>query len=1058
VGGARLNQHRLNPAASDLQHLTMRTSEEQLDANTRVRLKGDPTRHGILTGRTRPGRRGGGLRYQVTFPDTTSWIPDDQLEPVPVQQESPVDLLQARKFGRAVDLRRTLTHARLTGRLADVIYSMEATNTDFHPYQFKPVLRFLMSPSNALLIADEVGLGKTIEAGLVWTELKSRFDLRRLVVLCPAVLREKWKREFEHKIGVKADIVDAEGLLNLLQDPVAGTSGFAAICSLQGARPTRKWRDDPPANRPAKLALFLSSRAHDEPLIDLLVIDEAHYLRNPESQTHELGQLIRPVCESLLLLSATPIHNYNQDLFSLLQLLDSDTFERPDDLALILEASRPLVEARDHVLGPTPTSRRLVELLDSASQHPLLRGNRQLQLAREQAADQARLEDREFRAQFARRLETINPLAYVITRTRKRDVKEWRVLRNPVREQVPMKRCEKDFYDAVTRFVIDYAMSRAVNDRFILATPQRQMSSSMAATLRAWQQKRDNVDEVAAAGQEKSEADALGPLTREIIERAYDFGSVEELVKSDSKYARLRKMLKNFFAEHPTEKVVVFSTFRETLNYLCERLGEDGVTGIVLHGAVKPPKDEILDVFRDDPTIRVLLSSEVGSEGIDLQFSRVLVNYDLPWNPMRVEQRIGRLDRLGQQAESILIWNLFYGETIDSRIYERLYEKLDLCRKTLGDFEALLGDEVRKLTNDLLSGHLTDEQQRARIDQTALALANLEQEQHNLENEAAHLVAYGDYILNEVRAARELNRWIDGEDLRAYVTDFFHLHYPGCTFRQVKQERAEYDILLSNAAKQELEQIIRRERLTATWLTQNMSQPVRCRFENRTVVGTRYSGETISQFHPLVRFVSMSINNSQTQLRPAVALRLPASACGGGVTRGVHVLVVARWSVDGLQAVERLAFAAASLDAPGDGIATEDAERLASACARHGTDWFEAKTTVDIAVAVRIADEELFGELERAFREYVDDVRRQNEDRADLQLKNLERHLSNQRCQMLAVRDRHERLGRSSLVKATEGRIQALENRIAQRRLKIENNRAIRYRNDEVLVALVNVE
>src|SRR5260370_14325037 len=241
----------------------MPTPEEQLQPHARVRLNGDPMRHGIVTGRTQPGRRGKGVRYQVTFPDTTSWVPDDQIEPVPVQQESPVDLLQARKLGRAVDLRRTLTHVRLTGRLADVIYSMEATNTDFYPYQFKPVLRFLMSPSNALLIADEVGLGKTIEAGLIWTELKSRFDLKRLVVLCPAILREKWQRELGQKIGVQADIVDANGLLNVLQDPASAVGGFAAICSLQGARPNRKWREADASSGPAKLARFLHSREHD---------------------------------------------------------------------------------------------------------------------------------------------------------------------------------------------------------------------------------------------------------------------------------------------------------------------------------------------------------------------------------------------------------------------------------------------------------------------------------------------------------------------------------------------------------------------------------------------------------------------------------------------------------------------------------------------------------------------------------------------------------------------------------------------------------------------------
>src|SRR5262249_32263997 len=159
--------------------------------------------------------------------------------------------------------------------------------------------------------------------------------------------------------------------LRLLQDAQAAARGFAAVCSLQGARPMGDWREEPPTTGGGKLARFLYSREHDEPLVDLLVIDEAHYLRNPESRTHELGKLARRVSENLLLLSATPIHNHNQDLFSLLQLLDGDTFERPEDLAMILEASRPLVEARDHVLGQRPKSAKLAELLDKAAEHSL---------------------------------------------------------------------------------------------------------------------------------------------------------------------------------------------------------------------------------------------------------------------------------------------------------------------------------------------------------------------------------------------------------------------------------------------------------------------------------------------------------------------------------------------------------------------------------------------------------------------------------------------------------------------------------------------------------------
>ena len=135
---------------------------------------------------------------QVQFPDGVRWIPEEQLEGNPARL-SPLDMLETGKLGRPIDLRRTLTHVKLSGRLADVIYSMEATNTDFYAYQFKPVIKLLESPSNGILIADEVGLGKTIEAGLIWTELRSRFDMHRLLVLCPATLREKWHASFPRR-------------------------------------------------------------------------------------------------------------------------------------------------------------------------------------------------------------------------------------------------------------------------------------------------------------------------------------------------------------------------------------------------------------------------------------------------------------------------------------------------------------------------------------------------------------------------------------------------------------------------------------------------------------------------------------------------------------------------------------------------------------------------------------------------------------------------------------------------------------------------------------------
>lgn len=130
---------------------------------TRVRLIANPGRVGVVTGE--PKIRAGRKKYQIQFPDGANWHSDSQLEMVEETPADPLELFEQGSLERAKDLRSNLTHVRLNGRLANLIYSMETTNTDFYPYQFKPVLNFLDSPNNGILIADEVGLGKTIEAG-----------------------------------------------------------------------------------------------------------------------------------------------------------------------------------------------------------------------------------------------------------------------------------------------------------------------------------------------------------------------------------------------------------------------------------------------------------------------------------------------------------------------------------------------------------------------------------------------------------------------------------------------------------------------------------------------------------------------------------------------------------------------------------------------------------------------------------------------------------------------------------------------------------------------------
>jgi superfamily II DNA or RNA helicase len=1035
----------------------------QIEPNARVRLIGDPQRIGIATDKVQ--KRRGRLLRQVLFPDRPQYVPEDQLEPVP-DFETALELLRAAKLGRVSNLRRTITHVRLTGQLADVIYSMEATNTDFYSYQFKPVLKLLQSPSNGILIADEVGLGKTIEAGLIWTELRSRYDMRRLLVLCPAVLKTKWQMELRFRFGVKADICDARQVLATLQDPGASQAGFAMIASLQGLRPNRDWEDPDQIKSPrAQLARYLVEKENEDQLVDLLVIDEAHYMRNPETKTNKLGELFRNISEHAVFMTATPVHNKNDDLFSVLTILDPDTFQRRGDFSDILEANRPLVEARDLILRQGQLDLvELGELLEQASAHPLLVGNRQLVSLAKTAAE-ADLTDPEIRSRFAYRLETVNLLSHVYTRTRKRDVEDWRVVREPVAESIPLSPIEKEFYEMVTSVVIDYAQGRNINELFLLAMPQRQMSSCMPAALKTWQNRRPDLDPYLTEDtnsepnkNQSQSAQTMGPLTRTLVERSDQMVSFDQLFANDSKYIRLKEALSRFFKDHPDEKIILFSTFIGTLDYLKERLNDDGFSNIVMTGQGREPKDDIIKRFKAPDGPRILLSSEVGGEGIDLQFSRVVVNYDLPWNPMRVEQRIGRIDRLGQTADQVLIWNLFYDQTIDSRIYTRLYEKLDLCRNALGDFEAVLGDELRKLTNDLLAGHLSPKQQEDRIDQTAQALAARRQDEERLEENASQLIAYGDYILSQVRAAKDLHRWITEADLRAYVIDYMKGRYPGCQFKQLNTDQPDFEISLSQEAKHDLAAYIQSRRPSVqTRLTQSAPGPIKAKFENRVSGGSFEAVELISQFHPLVRFIGIEIEAGEHQVRPAVGVCLDRANAEGLPPAGTYLIGCSLWSVRGLRTIEKLMFLAKPLARNAEFLSEIASEQLAVTAAMDGSDWLEARNKVDFELAHELANEDLFGELDDRYQVFVDEIRAQNADRAEIQERSLDRHLGSQLGKLTEIAEKHRQAGRDSLVKATQGRIEALKARVDRQRRQINDKSEIRDESQDICVALVEL-
>jgi superfamily II DNA or RNA helicase len=1033
--------------------LILRSIIEIMKPGTRVRIIANPALIGVTTGRKR--ERGGNIKWQVQFPSNLTYVLESQLEAVDEHTSmDPVDLLEEGQFGRAKDLRGNLTYIRLNGRLANLIYSMETTNTEFYPYQFKPVLQFLESPSNGLLIADEVGLGKTIEAGLIWTELRSRFDVRRLMVLCPAMLREKWELELSNRFGIDAKKADATEVYKQFQEK---DQEFALISSMQGLRPRKGWDDDDPEeSTTSKLARLMQDNEHEEPLIDLLIIDESHYMRNPASMTAKLGEIIRSVTNYIVLLSATPINLRSADLFHQLKLVDPDTFTNPDSFENVLLANEPLLRAKDAVMQRKVGGEELMGMLQEAQSHPFLQNNRQLMSLIEDPPNKKELSDDKYRSELADKLEKINLLGRAVTRTRKREVTEWQVIREPIREEIKLTDEERQFYDNVTALVREYCLKEDVHEGFLLATPQRQISSSMPAALRAWKDRcYDDDTELYEDFGDDSER-KFGPLVQTLVDNASELGNLNVLWKNDSKYHRLLEILHDYLKRFPEEKIVLFSYFKPTLYYLEERLSKDNIACQVLTGDTKGSKQTTIDKFRNSKITRILLASEVATEGVDLQFSRLLINYDLPWNPMKVEQRIGRIDRLGQRSPKITIWNLFYGDTIDSRIYRRLYERLDIFRRALGGLEAVLGEEIRKLTSALLGSNLTSEQEGKRIQQAELALANLAQQESQLEEEANNLIAHGGYILNQVRAAKELNRCIKDEDLWVYISDFFNKTYTGCEFKQLERDKLIFEVLLSNDAKIDFDHFLREHRLVnQTRLTSNRGKSIKCHFLNKTFSARYSETEIISQFHPIVRFASEKIKESDDHCYPVVSISLNKDKIPG-YSIGVYVFSVKRWSVHGTRDIEKLNYVVTEMKGKPSYLSEDNAETLITTAGMYGEDWIAARNTADLSLAKELALD-CIDESEKLYDLYIEQIKNENEDRAELQRQSLTRHRDRQMETLAVIKETHTFNGRTSLVKATQGRIDALENRITLKLTEIERQKKLSHYPEDICIGLIKI-
>ena len=931
-----------------------------------------------------------------------------------------------------------------------MVYSMESTNTDFHAYQFKPVLKLINSTSQSLLIADEVGLGKTIEAGLIWTELKARFDSKNLIVMCPYALTKKWKDELLNKFDVKSIICKAEELLDFLNNKNLQQRGAAYICGMQSIRPDKGWEeeeneDDTKRKKQKALALKLQELENENPVFDLLIVDEAHHLRNETTQLNAMGKLLRNVSDHCVFLSATPIHLRNNDLLSQLSLLDPGYFSLSNraqarkTFEALIDANRPIIEAREIISSGQNNISEAKSYIEEALQNNLLQNNITLKNCLNEISNCGENPNVEIRTNLAGKLDTANLLSNIITRTRRRDVQELRIIRrvNPI--TVEMTEAEREFYDKVTKLVSDYADKKNINQRFLLASPQRMMSSCMYGALQHWR-KSFTIELEDAEDNIQNDLEPERPLIKYLSDLTSEF-SLEELYEGDTKFKALIEKLKS--KDVSNEKVILFSSFKPSLRYLEKRLVDEGFLVFMIHGDSEN-RNTVLNEFEGVKSPAVLLSSEVGSEGLDLQFCRILINYDLPWNPMRVEQRIGRVDRFGQASDFVVILNFIHDDTIDQRIWDRLYDRLKLCEEALGGFEDILGEEIRKLEREILND-LTPQEQEERIKQTEQAISTKKKEHENLEKDASGLMAHGDYILNQVTNAHKFNRWLTQGDIENYLIGFFKEFYPRSKLSKEIEEDETYSLTIDNQLKYDLTEFCKT-------LRAGIFSNLQFSDKNKVYIGKpknirNKKYEVINQQHPIIRFAINTITlKRKTKLRIAVASEIYKDDVDIDFKRGKYCLVVQQWSIFGTVQMEKLSYLGQNLST-GKLTSNDEAEQLVKTVLMKG----DKSNAIDYDnEKYSEVSENLFKLLSTKYESYVSDYRDEIKDKANFQIASLDEHKLSQTgiiinaIEKLRSKQTHEqsekkRTQLDSLIKAQKGRINKLNSKIEEKLIRIND-------------------
>jgi len=1027
--------------------------------------KNDPTERGIFTGRTQ--QAGSILLAEIQYPNgNIRFLPVYSLEALDFDvTRSLKEKLQAGHFGRIVDLKRLITFEKLKGTLHEIVYSMEAAQIDFYPYQFKPVLKFINSPTERLVIADEVGLGKTIEAGLIWMEMQARHQANRLLVVCPKILAEKWRDELRTKFLIDARITDFKGLKHEIDElkRKGPDHSFILIGTYPGLRPPKESRDRlkrPPEEdlvESPKALLLRELRFWNEEYfpLDMVIFDEAHYMRNQATTTFHLGEGLSSNARAVLCISATPVNNRNIDLHSLLKLIDEDFFSTQGIFEELIQENKPAVQAAN-ALSQSPVNQGLLyESIQKMGESNYIKKSPIFErfLSSLKDLSDSNFTNNHILAQCEDYAEKLNIIGRYVNRTRRVQVKENRPVRDVSVLPVIFTQEEMNFYQRILKLVRLKCKKNSKPFHVFQVMGLQLMAASCLPAL-AEKIKNENLDDSGNLLQEAFGGETVEDIAlTEDLEPGSDFLSNlihYDFEENDSKFRQLRELLE----KEGKEKIIIFSYYRATLSYLRRRLMEIGEQSVIMHGDV--PNDQRwneIDRFKNPTGPRILITSEVGSEGIDLQFCRILVNYDLPWNPMRIEQRIGRIDRVGQQAKTLSIVNFKVEGTIEERIHERLKEKIEDFSTSLGDIEDVIGKEVKKLTIDLLSNELTPEQEKIRIEEYDRVIKSEAIRIQHLEESGDVLIAFSDYVQRKIEEDRGKGRYIQPSELESYLADFFERNFQGTEISYNTPEPECLRIKLSEQARESLISFMSGDQsLSAAPLRQ---KEFNITFNREVLQRLSYKIRNkihfINHLSPLIRWITKVNKDREHEFYKLSSISIQSK----DIPAGQYLYRIDRWKLSGLIKQEKLAYGMIAL-VDGQMMPLSDSESMFQTILHHGCDWsFRDYDQNSLMKCYDLLEKSLHNH-------FAEEVAKFEAENTNIfQIKNerinkiFDRRISQDEQR---IRTLESTGGEERVLRMAKGRLnKALENK-AQRLNEINRDAAVIPELEEVAVGIINVE